>query len=329
MNVQLVRSGVAPIDAHLGGIAAGEITLVTGRARSGKTCFALSYACAALERGEAVLFVTSDSPETLLDHAQRYMVLDLKPYLRSRKLTLLSFGASFQNKIRSLGDAAPPLVELGRVVAERGVRHVVMDTIDPILAAVDLAGLKPFVQGLVEGIRRMGATCLCTSVARGNDALRLGVEELSFSAGASFELFEDEDHRRTLLIHRTGWKSQGGAHLPIELARGRGIVATGSYESEGEMPGALERGRRSPAEEPRLAPANPWSPPTRPAPARREPPPARLGRAAPARNPPPPPPTEPEQPRRPEGRYLRLGGPREVVGGAAPPQGEKKKDGEG
>src|ERR1700724_2992612 len=50
-------SGIAPIDALIGGIARGRISEITGPISSGKTTIAAAFATAASRRGEVVRWV--------------------------------------------------------------------------------------------------------------------------------------------------------------------------------------------------------------------------------------------------------------------------------
>jgi circadian clock protein KaiC len=225
----------------VGGVVAGEITLVTGSSRSGKTCFAIGFAARALERGEGVCFVASDLPESVLDFAERNFHVDFQSFLRARELTLLSFGAGFQSKVRSLGDVSRPLEELGVLLQARNARHLVFDTIDPILAAADLGNVKLFVKNLVAGIRSLGVTCLATSLGRSGEALRVSLEELSFDAAGRFELNRDAD-RRTLLVHETAWSAVPGSSFEVDLVPREGIVSRGPVAREySPLTSAVER----------------------------------------------------------------------------------------
>lgn len=79
-----VTSGIAALDTLLGGgLDRGTSTLVIGPSGAGKSTVALSYAQAALERGEGVLIISFDEVTDVLMRRSAGIGLDLAPHLAS------------------------------------------------------------------------------------------------------------------------------------------------------------------------------------------------------------------------------------------------------
>jgi KaiC/GvpD/RAD55 family RecA-like ATPase len=227
MRIDLLPTGVEPVDSLVGGIAAGEITLVSGVPQSGKTCLALSCLVTALGRGEGACLVTTDEPTAVIQFCSKYLGVDLEPKIRGRELTILTYGPGFENKIRSLGTIDKPAGELGMIGSERAVKCLVFDTVDPILVATDASKLKQFVRATINSILGLKATCLCTSAAAsGGDTLKLGAQELGAQVSCSIDLRRNGE-QRFLNVAQASWCQLDASLLPVELVHGKGMVSAG------------------------------------------------------------------------------------------------------
>lgn len=226
MKIELVSTGVEAVDTLLGGIARDQVTLVRGGPGSGKTCFALSYAAAAIGRGEPTCIITTDEPESIIAFADKYLHFDVHASLRAKLLTVLSFARSFESKVRSMGDIGRPCLELRELFKTRSITSAVFDTFDPVLAATSVGKAKTYINGVIGAVMRLGATCVCTSLASGSDALRLGSQEMASRLPATFDLDSDSGGR-VVRIHEASWSGLKGSAVPIDFVVGRGIVVTG------------------------------------------------------------------------------------------------------
>ena len=129
-NFQSIPSGLAPVDALLGGgLAKGTSTLFVGAAGTGKSSLAMQYAHAAGTRGErAAVFLFDESLRTFTERS-RGLGMDPQPLLDSGALTVrqvdpaeLSPG-EFAHAVRS-------------EVNECGARLVVIDSLSGYLNAM-------------------------------------------------------------------------------------------------------------------------------------------------------------------------------------------------
>ena len=77
----LMRSGIAPLDARLGGMLAGRAHVLSGAPGTGKSLACLEFLHAGLEQGEQVAMLTHDDPGDLLGQAE-YLGVDLEQALR-------------------------------------------------------------------------------------------------------------------------------------------------------------------------------------------------------------------------------------------------------
>ncbi|MET0270811.1 MAG: ATPase domain-containing protein, partial [Sphingomonas sp.] len=127
---EAVTSGVEGLDALLGGgPLRGTCTLVTGPAGSGKTAIALQYLAAACQRGEpSVLYQFDERIGTLMARSAAFN-LDLQDHVDSGRLRIEQINPAEL----SPGEFAQ---RLRREVEQRGVRMVVLDSLNGYLASM-------------------------------------------------------------------------------------------------------------------------------------------------------------------------------------------------
>ena len=200
-----------------------QTSLVYGPARSGKTCFALTFARAALTRTR-VCYVTSDAPAAVLDSARDFLDVDLAPFVRSGQLTILGFARFFESKVRSLESLEKPFAELKRLADERHFEAFVFDGIDPAIFWVDSSTAKPVVRSLIEAMGTLGATCLCTGRTEQGVGV-LGLRELAASLSGTFEI-ERAGASGVLRVHNAAWCGVEGLEMPVDFIQRRGIVVS-------------------------------------------------------------------------------------------------------
>jgi len=126
----VASSGIPAFDALWGGgVPWGSSTLITGPAGSGKSSLSISYAFAAAKRGESsALFHFDETLGPLLERS-RSLGMDLSPY--------------FDSGVMEVRQVDPAEVSPGELVAdirdaveERGVRIVIIDSLNGLLAAM-------------------------------------------------------------------------------------------------------------------------------------------------------------------------------------------------
>jgi circadian clock protein KaiC len=157
-----VASGSNEMDRMLGGgLQGGTSLLITGPAGTGKSTLASQYACAAVTRGDPVLFYMFDERLTTFRLRAEGLGLDVetpasKGLLRLRQVepTELSPG-EFSNQIMT-------------AVERDGVRMVVIDSLNGYLQSMPEERLLPIqVHELLSYLATCGVTCIMTLVQRG------------------------------------------------------------------------------------------------------------------------------------------------------------------
>ncbi len=214
MWVALVPSGMDWLDTEIGGLPAAGVVAAIGPAGTGKTSLALGFALAQLRRQQSVCYLTSETPEAVLETCRGMMEQDLRPHIASGHLTLLSFSPFFVNKVRSLNSNDPPLAELQELVGERRIQHIVIDTLDPMLSWIDGANAKAFVRTMLGQIQTWGRSVMCTMTGNAPAAA-----ELARTASGSFELAEEK-----LIVRHAGWCNVYDIEAPLAFVQGRGLV---------------------------------------------------------------------------------------------------------
>lgn len=216
MWVVLVPSGVEWLDAEIGGFPATGVVAALGSAGAGKTSLALGFALAALARGRTC-FLTSESADSVLETSRTQLEQDLRPYIAEGRLTVLSFAPFFTNKVRSLNSVDAPFSELKEFLAERQIKHLVLDTIDPLLTWIDAASATAVVRGIMGQMQSWQVSVLC--MMSGNAP---AITEFARTASGSLELTEGK-----LAVHHAGWCNVYGIEAPLQFVQGRGFMVRG------------------------------------------------------------------------------------------------------
>jgi circadian clock protein KaiC len=155
-------TGITELDALLGGGAdLGSSTVVLGPAGTGKTLIAVTFAFAAIARGErAALFIFDEEIGLLYDRMLR-MGFDLEAARKSGALTIEQVDAAelspgeFAHMVRA-------------TVKTRGIKTVVIDSINGYQAAMPAEkALVLHVHELLQYLNRKGATTFMTVAQHG------------------------------------------------------------------------------------------------------------------------------------------------------------------
>ena len=243
-----VPSGVAELDALLaGGPLRGTSTLLTGPAGSGKTTVALQYVHAACERGEnCTIFEFDERVGTLLARAKAFN-LDLEPYIASGLLVIqqndpaeISPG-EFANRVRT-------------EVEERGVRMIVIDSLNGYLAAMPQEKqLILQMHEMLSYLNRQGVATFLINPQHGMVGAMTSDINISYIADAVmlFRFFEAEGRIRkavSVLKNRAGMHEDSirefridaqGVRVGAPLTAFRGVL-TGTPEYTGARDPLME-----------------------------------------------------------------------------------------
>jgi len=231
---RLLPSGSSELDALLGGgLQAGTSLLITGAAGTGKSVLATQYACAAVGRGERVLFYMFDERLTTFRLRGDGLGMDLREPIADGRLRL----RQVEPTELSPGEFASQVV---RAVEDDGVRMVIVDSINGYLQSMPEERLLPMqVHELLSYLANHGVTSIMTLVQRGifgspvdeaadlsyladtvvllryfetNGAVRQAISVVKKRSG---------NHERTIRECRVG---RGGMHVGSPLTEFQGVL---------------------------------------------------------------------------------------------------------
>jgi len=243
-----VQSGTASIghaglDEVLGGpLRRGTCVLVSGSTGTGKTTIACTFAKAACERKERVVYVSfEESADTLID-CMLSPGIDLRPVIKSGRLKIISF----------MPESAGSNVHLYRIlqaVNQLKPDHVIVDAISSAQRMGSRQTAFDFAIRLVTILKKIGVTTLLTAQLEGLDSMSdvSGINISSFADTVLALRYIDvggEMNRMLLVVKARGRRhsnqyrefivtSQGISIADIYV--GEGGVLTGSARQEQEM----------------------------------------------------------------------------------------------
>jgi circadian clock protein KaiC len=230
----VVQSGSRQLDILLGGgLHGGTSLLITGPAGTGKSTLASQYACAAVGRGERVLFYLFDERLTTFRKRSAGLGLDVdRPVekglliLRQIEPTQLSPG-EFANQVMT-------------AVEKDGVQMIVIDSLNGYLQSMPEERLLPIqVHELLSFLATRGVTCLMTLVQHGifgspvdeaaeisylaDTVVLLRYFEMSGSVRQAISVVKKRsgDHERSIREARV---QKGGLHVGDALHEFHGVL---------------------------------------------------------------------------------------------------------
>ena len=131
-SVNLIVSGIEPIDELMGGLERGQLYLVHGEA-SGKSLFGIKFLIEGLKRGENGALVIRYSPE---DAVRRFARLgyDCLDDVYSGRLVILEYSDDIIQKLGKLRQLTPVLRELEWLLGETSPQRLIFDPVASVLA---------------------------------------------------------------------------------------------------------------------------------------------------------------------------------------------------
>ena len=225
-----VSSGIAPLDAMLGGQGyyRGSSILISGTAGSGKTSVTAHFADAACRRGErCLMFLFEESPSQLMRNMNS-IGIDLEPWTQQG---LLRFHAARP----SLYGMEAHLAVTLKLIDEWAPRVVVVDPISSFGALGEPLQIKAMLVRLVDALKFRGITLLLTSLTQAGIALEHTEQEISSLIDTWLLLRDMEsngERNRGLYI----LKSRGMAHshqIREFVLTDRGVELTDVYVGSG------------------------------------------------------------------------------------------------
>ena len=162
VSLERVSSGLDSLDAMLGGLGffRGSSVLVAGTAGTGKTSLAASFAAAACQRGERVLYFAFEESPSQIGRNMRSIGIDLAPALAQGLLkihaarpTLLGLEMHLSVMLREVAGFEPqvvvvdPLSSFMKVGSAGDVRRMLLRLVD----ALKVKGITSFFTNLTPG----------------------------------------------------------------------------------------------------------------------------------------------------------------------------------
>ena len=129
----MIRSGIAPFDERLGGLAPERTHLVTGGLGAGKTAACLHFIDAGLREGERAAMLTGDRGTDLKGLAE-YLGIDLDTPLRDGRLQLIRYRPEFAARFAHSPSPDRVLADLKSMIGgDTPIARIAVDPLDPFL----------------------------------------------------------------------------------------------------------------------------------------------------------------------------------------------------
>ncbi len=235
-------------DLTLGGLPAGQATLVAGSAGSGKTVLVNQFLARGIEDfGEPGVFVTfEETPAAILRHVAGFG-WDAAGWERSGQLAFVDASPQLVEDAAAVGnyDLSALSLRIRRTVETIGARRLVLDSVGALLARLPNPTLmRNELSKLILRCREIGVTTLIT-VERTEEYGRIarhGIEEFVFDSVIVLRhLLQEGTVRRTIQV----LKYRGAEHKKGEsvftIVPGRGIVLPLLPEPPAQRPPIDER----------------------------------------------------------------------------------------
>lgn len=220
----LITSGIAALDERLGGLLPHRHYVVTGAPGTGKTVACLEFLHAALDNGEAAVFVAHDDPTDLLAQGE-FLGIDLERWLAEERLVLLRYQLDFVRRFARAGNPDAAFDELRRLMGAVRPGRVVVDSVAPILEAGAASGAG--ILSLLRFLDETGATSLITYPADLAGLYDRRIEPLSRRVAGIFHFSRDESHGHRIDVRKIRYSVPSTAPISFRIKAGVGIVGIG------------------------------------------------------------------------------------------------------
>ncbi|WXG44324.1 MAG: ATPase domain-containing protein [Promethearchaeati archaeon SRVP18_Atabeyarchaeia-1] len=176
MDAATVSTGAEALDEMIeGGFPQGSLVIVAGNPGSGKTAFAINFACKGISSGDAVVFASLGEPrEAFINEISRHFHFDAEQFMRTDKMSFLDLSI-----VREGG--APSMIQsiLDRV-ERTGAKRLVIDSFSAMALAFERKlDTRSILQAILSKVvRQLGCTTiLAVEIPFGDERVGTGVEE--------------------------------------------------------------------------------------------------------------------------------------------------------
>lgn len=218
----LTHSGIAPLDARLGGMLPGRAHVLSGAPGTGKSLACLEFLHAGLERGEQVALLTHDDPADLLAQAE-YLGIDLDPALREDRFALLRYQLDFATRFGRTPQPSIAFNELRGLLGGCTPCRIAIDSIAPIVDAGTAAGAG--IGAMLEFLDRCNATSLLTYPGDFSGRYDRRLEPIVQRAAAVLHMETGRDGHQ-LTVRKVRFAVGSTAPVTYSIRAGSGLVVT-------------------------------------------------------------------------------------------------------
>lgn len=218
----LTHSGIAPLDARLGGMLPGRAHVLSGAPGTGKSLACLEFLNAGLERGEQVALLTHDDPADLLAQAE-YLGIDLDAALREDRFALLRYQLDFASRFGRTPQPSIAFNELRGLLGGCTPCRIAIDSIAPIIDAGTAAGAG--ISAMLEFLDRCNATSLLTFPGDFSGRYDRRLEPIVQRAAAVLHM-ETGREGHQLTVRKVRFAVGSTAPVTYAIRAGAGLVVT-------------------------------------------------------------------------------------------------------
>jgi circadian clock protein KaiC len=227
-----VSSGVARLDDMLGGgYYQGAGVLITGFPGTAKSTLAGAFAEAACARGEKTLFLSFDSDANEVVRNLASVNIRLDRFIKKGMLRLVSARAI-------TGSAEIHLMQIKNMAMEQGSRCLVVDPVSALSKAGNREAAYSVAERLIDWIKAMGITLVCTSLLDHADARMEGTPiQISTIADTWIHLsylMQAGERNRGLSIVKSRGTSHSNQVRELILSK-KGVTLADAYMAGGEV----------------------------------------------------------------------------------------------
>jgi KaiC/GvpD/RAD55 family RecA-like ATPase/DNA-binding response OmpR family regulator len=220
----LVKSGIAPLDARVGGLARGRSHVLCGAPGTGKSIACLEFLNAGLADGGTVALLTHDDPSDLLAQGE-FLGLNLADAFASDRFVLVRYQLDFARRFARAAEPDIAFAELRSMLGSAVPDRIAIDSITPIIEAGTASGAC--VAALLGFLDGLGATSLLTYPGELAGRYDRRLDPLAQRAAAIFHLATERDGTAKLGIQKIRYAAPSTAPISFVIRSGVGIVATG------------------------------------------------------------------------------------------------------
>lgn len=217
-----LETGIQPLDARLGGLAAGGLHVLAGVPGSGRLIALLQFLARGLEDGGRVALIGAVRPERALEQA-RHWGFELGSAWREDRLRFLTFTAGFERRLLSAAEPGEVFDELGELL---GVgRRLERLAIHPGTPLWETRSGTNLASQFVRWTESTGALTWATLASDLEDTLTPATEWVLQAATGLFHMRRRPGGLHEIEVRRLSPPAAIGESITLEAVQGRGLVA--------------------------------------------------------------------------------------------------------